>query len=191
MNVLDWVVFDAGPYLLAAWTVVSCSSRASRSALSGARAHRQRLAVSTPSVSGLATTASTSPPTGTHPKGLDEAHAPGRHGHHVPVHRRDRAGPARGEPRRLPQDQRRRRDDARTRVQDRGAHRRSRVHGAALLSPEPSRVARELHDLAQLRDEDGTTARVRYIVRAYSTYTGAWALMSLAPPYATGLVLER
>jgi hypothetical protein len=41
------------------------------------------------------------------------------------------------------------------------------------------------------RDDDGTTAAVRYIVRAYSTRTGAWALMSLAPPYATGLVLER
>lgn len=39
------------------------------------------------------------------------------------------------------------------------------------------------------RDEDGTTAQVRYIVRAYSTRTGAWALMSLAPDYATGLVL--
>lgn len=38
-------------------------------------------------------------------------------------------------------------------------------------------------------DEDGTRAQVRYIVRAYSTRTGAWAHMSLAPAYATGLVL--
>lgn len=39
-------------------------------------------------------------------------------------------------------------------------------------------------------DSDGTRADVRYIVRAYSTYSGAWALMSLASPYATGLVLR-